>query len=89
MKFTDRNGQSVSFELYNHSYINVSQAKMILTKMNITVDNSAWFIENIVKHEHNRRYKLILEIDFSKGVPVSFSPTRPIIFFLHADWLER
>ena len=43
----------------------------------------------IVKHEHNRRYKLILEIDFSKGVPVSFSPTRPIIFFLHADWLER
>ena len=43
----------------------------------------------IVKHESNRRYKLILEIDFSKGVPVSFSPTRPIIFFLHADWLER
>ena len=47
MKFTDRNGQSVSFELYNHPYINASQAKMILTKMNITVDNSAWFIKNI------------------------------------------
>ena len=43
----------------------------------------------IVKHESNRRYKLILEIDFSKVVPVSFYPTRPIIFFLHADWLER
>ena len=39
--------------------------------------------------DHNRRYKLILEIGLSKGVPVSFSPTRPIIFFLHADWLER
>ena len=78
-KFTDRNGQSVSFELYNHPYINVSQAKMILTKMNITVDNSAWFIENIVKHEHNRRYKLILEIDFSKG----FAPTRLIISIFH------
>ena len=43
----------------------------------------------IVKHEQNRRYKLILEIELSKGVPVSFSPTRLIIFFLHADWLER
>ena len=39
--------------------------------------------------DHNRRYKLILEIDLSKGVPVSFSPTRLIIFCLHADWLER
>ena len=37
----------------------------------------------------NRRNKLILEIGLSKGVPVSFSPTRSIIFFLHADWLER
>ena len=40
-------------------------------------------------HDLNRRNKLILEIELSKGVPVSFSPTRPIIFFLHADWLER
>ena len=26
-------------------YITASQAKMILTKMNITVDNSGWFIK--------------------------------------------
>ena len=45
-----------------------------------------WFIG---KHEHNRGNKLILEIELSKGVPVSFSSTRLIIFFLHADWLER
>ena len=44
---------------------------------------------DIGKHDLNRRNKLILEIGLSKGVPVSFSPTRPIIFFLHADWLER
>ena len=43
----------------------------------------------IVQHEQNRRNKLVLEIELSKGVPVSFSPTRLIIFFLHADWLER
>ena len=28
---------------------------------------------DIVKHEHNRRYKLILEIDFSKGFAPSLS----------------
>ena len=39
--------------------------------------------------ESNRRNKRILEIELSKGVPVSFSPTRLIIFFLNADWLER
>ena len=44
---------------------------------------------SIGKHDLNRRNKLILEIELSKGVPVSFSPTRLIIFFLHADWLER
>ena len=42
---------------------------------------------HIGTQDHNRRYKLILEIELSKGVPVSFSPTRLIIFFLHADWL--
>ena len=52
-----------------------------------------WNLRNkysdIGKHDLNRRNKLILEIGLSKGVPVSFSPTRPIIFFLNADWLER
>ena len=39
--------------------------------------------------DHNRRFKLIFEFGLGKGVSVSFSPTRLIIFFLHADWLER
>ena len=30
--------------------------------------------------DHNRRFKLILEFGLSKGEPVSFSPTRLIIF---------
>ena len=44
---------------------------------------------NIGVQDHNRRFKLIFELGLSKGVPVSFSPTRLIIFLLHADWLER
>ena len=37
------------------------------------------FTAVIVKHEHNRRYKLILEIGLSKG----FAPTRLIISIFH------
>ena len=39
MKFTDINGQSVSFELYNQPYINASQAKMILKSFFIIKDD--------------------------------------------------
>ena len=41
---------------------------------------------NIGTQDHNRRFKIILEIGLTKGVLVSFSPTRLIIFLLHADW---
>ena len=38
---------------------------------------------NIGTQDHNRRYKLILEIGLSKGMPVSLSPTRLIISIFH------
>ena len=38
---------------------------------------------------HNRRFKLKFGFGLGEGVPVSFSPTRLIIFLLHADWLAE
>ena len=43
----------------------------------------------IGRQGHNRRFKLNFGFCLGKGVPVSFSPTRLIIFFLQVDWLER
>ena len=39
----------------------------------------------IVKHEHNRRYKLILEIDFSKG----FALTRFVYLSSQSAWRKK
>ena len=47
--------------------------------MNFLMKSTTPFLLVIGKHDHNRRYKLILEIGLSKG----FAPTRLIISIFH------